>query len=201
MKKIFTAFAFTMAMCTSAMAQKTEVYWLYAMPSISGDFFYGSVGSQNRSFTSMGLGVNRVIPFAKKAPLDFVFGLSFQFAQSGERESFSSNFSKFQLPLSVMYVLKGGKDVEFNPYVGFDATYYTSGKSEKVSFGHKRIEWFPDCNDWTVGYHVGACVALRGVVLGFEYQHDFSNFYRDKRDGVKIRQTWDCVELSLGYRF
>ena len=198
MKKLFTVFALAMTMCIGASAQNAEVCWSGSLPAVNGSLYDRSFGSQNRDFYSFGLGFNRFVPFSKNGPWKLALGVNFQYGFSSGNNDYSSQFSKFQFPLSLVYVVSSEEDVEFDPYAGFNVTYFTSGESE---IGNSRMDWFPGCNSWNAGFHLGVDLVVSGFVMGFEYQHDLTNFCSKKVKGTMCTQKWQAMSVKVGYRF
>ena len=209
MKKLCSALALAMAMCTSAFAQRNEVYLLCDFPTMSSSSSNSSVKvNMDVDFTSFGLGYNRIVPISATNPLNCMVGMNFQYGKMRSDVEIAgvvmddAIFTRMQIPVSLMYAAELGTNVTLEPYAGLDATYFFSGEDRILYSGQSAIEkWFPDANSLTVGYHFGANLAISNVVLGFEYQHDFTNFDSTVSQGVKVEQKWYSYNLKIGYRF
>ena len=210
MKKLFSAIVLATALFTNASAQKHEFYVLCDLPTASTYSTNSPVKfNLDMDFSSLGIGYNYIKPISETDPWNCIFGFNFQYGQlrntidvGGSAYLSDAEFTKMQIPLSLMYAIEVGTNVTIEPYAGLDASYYFSGNDVSTLVGKTiKEEWFPGSNRMTLGYHIGANLAIKKLVLGFEYQHDLTKFDSRELDGVKIEQKWFSYNFKLGYRF
>ena len=210
MKKLFSALALAMAMCTSVFAQRNEVYVLCDFPTVSSYSTNSPVKVNiDFDFVSIGAGYNRIVSISAVNPWNCMFGMNFQYGRMrGDCELVEGAavedavFTRMQIPVSLMYAAELGTNVTLEPYAGLDVTYYFSGEDRYVLVGRRAIEkWFPGSRELNVGYHFGANLAISKIVLGFEYQHDLTTFDSSTTQGINVEQKWHSYNFKFGYRF
>ncbi len=222
MKKLFTAFALSMALFTNASAQKHEVYVDYSLPTLKlSEWEKGVKEVEEVDFKSVELGYNYYMPM-KQENLYVTFGGKFSYRWRTFEDYYpdaEESLYRFQLPVNLKCKFNVADNFTVEPYAGVNLGYfftyrYTNRFDGSFAGGSKltrdMFEYDDEYNRFSTGWQVGLDLCLnKKFVLGIGYEKDLSYFlawdtsmdFGSKVEDEKERMRWSSLNIKFGYRF
>ena len=155
------------------------------------------------NLNALSLAWNHAKLLPTNAPLYAQFGLGLQYSWYNDDDNDSkTTFFTARIPVNLMYYIEvPNTNSVLMPYAGLHAHLHLSGKekydNDSYSFFSEDDMGDSKFNRFTLGWHLGAKLALGKLVVGLAYEGPVTHLYNE--DDIKYNTTQ--VNISLGFRF
>lgn len=199
------------ALFVDANAQKNnEVYLAVSPMTLETSVSSGSKKIENETYTGCTLGYNHIFDLKQGSDLKFVLGANIFYGtkdletvtldDGSSASSATEQFGKLRVPLSLKYIFSTKETIGIEPYAGLYIDYNIESSAE-VKYGSTTttIDYFKeyDINRFETGFLVGCDLRIKSIVIGFDYNKSFTNYY--SKNGTNMK--WSGFDIKLGYRF